>query len=103
MIHTEMHTVSGKNAHGPYEVKFWGPIQGFVLSDSQVRRWKKALCGILDCPCREAHVGTPHRHRTGGDGGVAIVVRDAVGADGKPAYRLMPWRERMLRRWGVQK
>ena len=44
-------TVSGHNFHGYYSVTFRGDPRGFVLSDSQSRRYRKALCGMSDCTC----------------------------------------------------
>ena len=46
-----MLTISGRNFHGAYRANFRGPTRGFVLSDSQVRRYNHELCPFQDCQC----------------------------------------------------
>jgi len=46
-----MHTVRGRNFHGPYLLRLRGPAEGMVLSESQARRYQHELCPFPDCAC----------------------------------------------------
>ena len=47
-----MHEVHFVGFHGHSTVRFLGPADGFLLSPSQVRRWRTAVCPVSDCICR---------------------------------------------------
>ena len=46
-----IHTISGNNFHGNFEVRLRGPAGGFVLSLAQARKYSAAVCGVSDCTC----------------------------------------------------
>jgi hypothetical protein len=46
-----IHTLSGHNFHGRFEIQLRGPKEGFALSDSQWAKIDKTLCGMADCCC----------------------------------------------------
>jgi len=80
-----MHQIVGEGFHGTVKLELRGPEHGWVLSDEQVTRYRKAACGVAGCKC-------------GGQ------VRFAKGsAKVKPAYELtakeleaLPGAERVL-------
>ena len=47
-----MHEVHFVGFHGHHVLRFLGPADGFLLSDSQAVRWRKAVCPVSDCICR---------------------------------------------------
>ena len=47
-----MHEVHFVGFHGHSTVRFLGPADGFLLSPSQVRRWRQTVCPVSDCICR---------------------------------------------------
>lgn len=56
-----LHTVSGHNFHGHYQVKFRGPDRAFLLSPSQARRYRHALCPHYECKCGGGYGDGPCR------------------------------------------
>lgn len=46
------HDVWFQGFHGCGYIRFRGPSEGFVLSPSQVRRWRTAVCPFAGCLCR---------------------------------------------------
>ena len=46
-----LHTFSGNNFHGYYALKLRAPKQGGQLTDGQLARINRALCGMSDCTC----------------------------------------------------
>jgi len=72
-----MHEVHFVGFHGHSTVRFRGPADGFVLSPSQVRRWRMTVCPFAGCRCR----------------GVAPLSFSRAGASIEPTedgYRLIP-------------
>ena len=47
-----LHEIRGNNFHGNYGITLRGPAAGFVLSESQYKRYRAALCpSTTDCKC----------------------------------------------------
>ena len=46
-----LHTLSGYNFHGGYEIRVRAPKHGGQLTVRQSDRIDKALCGVSDCAC----------------------------------------------------
>ena len=76
-----IHEVSGSNFHGSYYIRLRGPAEGFVLSEAQMRKVWKALCGLADCTC-----GGSLRYGDGIDERSARVVANEFCSD----WRLEP-------------
>ena len=71
--------ISGGNFHGPYRATFRGPAAGFVLSDSQARRYWDTLCGLSGCTCGGGYGDGPDP-----DSANAITSADEVPANCPP-------------------
>ena len=46
-----MHEVRGDGFHGGLRLKFRGPANGWVLSETQAARFSRAACPWHDCTC----------------------------------------------------
>jgi len=71
------HDVWFHGFHGCGYIRFRGASEGFVLSPSQVRRWRMTVCPFAGCRCR----------------GVAPLSFSRAGASIEPTedgYRLIP-------------
>lgn len=71
------HDVWFQGFHGCGYIRFRGASEGFVLSPSQVRRWRTTVCPFAGCRCR----------------GVAPLSFSRAGASIEPTedgYRLIP-------------
>lgn len=56
-----IHTISGSNFHGPYEVTVRGPSKGFTLSPRQARKISRAMCGCEGCQCGGGYGDGPNK------------------------------------------
>lgn len=46
-----IHIISGHNFHGYYSVRIRAPKKGGQLSERQLNKISKELCGMSDCTC----------------------------------------------------
>ena len=77
------HTISGNNFHGNYSVTLIGPKDGFTLSASQLRKYRKELCGMSDCKCGGGY-------GTGLDSGSPHIELDYNSRTGEDIAKLVP-------------
>lgn len=84
---TIMHTISGRNFHGRYRLTLRGAAGGFLLSDAQARRYRRALCPVADCTCGGGYGEGPDRDS-------ATVEEDVMVDGGRVVLRLVPAAER---------
>jgi len=77
-----LHTVSGHNFHGRYEITLRGPAEGFVLSDAQAGRYWRELCPFEGCTCGGGYGEGPDRD--------SATVEQDFGRNGESILRLVP-------------
>lgn len=47
----KIHKLLGEGFHGWYEVSLRGPAEGFLLSETQTIKLRRARCGVPGCKC----------------------------------------------------